>query len=52
MKQQKVSVCQTYYISEDPRPHEIDHLGHLIDVNDAFAFQLLGQRGEGAEHAG
>lgn len=42
---------RTYYISEDSRPHEIDHLRHLIDVDDPLALQLLGQRGEGAEHA-
>lgn len=42
----------TYYISEDSRPHEIDHLGHLIDVDESLVVQLLGQRGEGAQHPG
>lgn len=40
----------SYDICEDSRPHEIDHLGHLIDVHDALILQLLGQRGQSTEH--
>lgn len=40
----------TYDISEDSGPHQIDHLRHLVDVHHVFVLQLLGQRGEGAEH--
>lgn len=45
-------VKRTHYISEDSGPHQIDHLGHLVDVDHPFVLQLLGQRGEGAEGSG
>lgn len=44
-------LCGAYNISEDSRPHQIDHLCHLIDVDHALVLQLLRQRGEGAEHS-
>lgn len=43
---------RTHCVSEDSRPHEVDHLGHLVDVDHPFVLQLLGQRGEGAEGSG
>lgn len=46
-----VKVLVLLYISEDARPHEINHLSHLVDVDHPLILQLLGQRGEGAEHA-
>lgn len=43
-------MCGTNDIGEDSRPHQIDHLGHLVDVNHTFILQLLRQSCEGAEH--
>lgn len=45
-----VKVLVLLYVSEDSWPHEIDHLSHLIDVDNTLVLQLLGQRGEGTEH--
>ncbi|TNN88195.1 hypothetical protein EYF80_001411 [Liparis tanakae] len=42
----------THNVSEDSWPHEVDHLGHLIDVGGALTLQLLRQCGEGTQHAG
>ena len=36
---------------EDAGPHEVDHLGHLVDVHRPLALQLLGQGAEGTQRA-
>lgn len=41
----------TYYVCENSRPHEVDHFGHLIDAHGTLTLQLLGQGGEGTQHA-
>lgn len=44
--------CQTHNLCEDPWPHEVDHLGHLIDIDCPFSLQLLRQGGECTQRAG
>ena len=42
---------RSYDVCEDAGPHEVDHLGHLVDVHSTLALQLLGQGAEGTHHA-
>lgn len=46
----QILVLKSYKVCEDPWTHEIDHLGHLIDVHSALALQLLTQGGESTQY--
>lgn len=35
------SQMKPHNVSEDSRPHEVDHLGHRVDVHHALVLELL-----------
>lgn len=39
----------THNIIKDPRPHEVGHPRHLVDVHCSFFLQLAGESGEGTK---
>lgn len=42
----------TDHIVKYPRPHQVGHPCHLVDIHGTFLLQLTGESGEGAEQPG